>query len=97
VAYCSDYSNIAPTLAALRRVQAAVLDGSGWKTSFPSHQPMAQVIPIVKRLKNLKWIFFTHNGHLHVPHAELNRRVKQEGDRRFAIAYHSLRIRVQAR
>ena len=66
---------------------------SGWNTSFPSHQPMAQVIPIVKRLQNLKRFYFTHNGHTHVPHAELDRWVKREGDRRFAIAYHGLRIR----
>lgn len=94
LAYFSDYADLGAALPSLRRGRAAVLDGSGWNTAFPSHQPMAEVIPILRRLRNLDRIFFTHNGHLHVPRRELDRRVKAEGDRRFAIAFHGLRVRI---
>jgi hypothetical protein len=96
LAYFSDYSEIGPALSALRRARVAVLDGSGWQRSFPSHEPMARVIPIVKRLRNLRLVLFTHVGHTGLPHAELQRRARALGDRRFRIAYHGLRLRIVA-
>ncbi|HEV2281493.1 MAG TPA: MBL fold metallo-hydrolase [bacterium] len=95
LAYFSDYSRIGPALSALRRARIAVLDGSGWRRTFPSHQPMVDVIPIVKRLHNLRRVLFTHVGHCGLPHAELERRTRALGDDRFGIAYHGLRLTVR--
>jgi phosphoribosyl 1,2-cyclic phosphodiesterase len=97
LAYFSDYSDIGPALPALRRASVAVLDGSGWQRSFPSHQPMAAVIPIVKRLRNLRRVLFTHVGHTGLSHVELERRAFALGDRRFRIAYHGLRLHISPR
>lgn len=94
VAYFADYSDIKGALPALRKAKVAILDGSGWDRTFPSHQPMLQVIPIIKKLKNLKAIYFTHNGHSHIPHHKLRQMVRELGDRRFMIAYHGLAIKV---
>ena len=95
LAYFSDYSEIDPALFALRRARIAVLDGSGWRRTFPSHQPMVDVIPIVKRLRNLRRVLFTHVGHSGLRHVELERRARALGDRRFGVAYHGLRFNVR--
>jgi phosphoribosyl 1,2-cyclic phosphodiesterase len=95
LAYFSDYSEIGPALPALRRARVAVLDGSGWRRTFSSHQPMVDVIPMVKRLRNLRRVLFTHVGHSGLPHAELERQTRTLGDPRFGIAYHGLRLRVR--
>jgi hypothetical protein len=95
LAYFSDYSEIGPALPALRRARVAVLDGSGWRRTFPSHQPMVKVIPTVKRLRNLRRVLFTHVGHSGLPHGELERQTRTLGDRRFGIAYHALRLTVR--
>jgi phosphoribosyl 1,2-cyclic phosphodiesterase len=95
LAYFSDYADVRYALPALRRAQVAVLDGSGWTTAFPTHQPMAEAIAIVKPLANLRRIFFTHVGHTGIPHAELERRARSLGDHRVAIAYHGLRVRIR--
>jgi beta-lactamase family protein len=95
LAYFSDYSDIRHALPALRRARVAVLDGSGWGRTFPTHQPMMEVIPIVKTLPNLTRIFFTHVGHTGMSHAELERQTRALGDRRFAIAHHGLKIRIR--
>lgn len=94
VAYLSDYADIRPGLPALRKAEMAILDGSGWTRSFPSHQPMVQVIPVVARISRLRRIFFTHNGHTRLRHATLQREIRCLGDRRFAIAYHGLQVEV---
>lgn len=92
LAYFSDYADIRPALPALKRAHIAVLDGSGWEQAFPTHQPMVEVIPIVKQLSNLKTIYFTHVGHTHFPHFKLERKTKKLGDERFGIAFHGLKI-----
>lgn len=97
LAYFSDCRKIDRALPALRRARVAILDGSGWQRSFPSHQPMADVIPIVKRLRNLRRVLFTHVGHSRLPHAELERRACALGGARFGIAYHGLRLRIRSR
>lgn len=94
LAYFSDYADIRPALPALKKAKVAVLDGSGWHQAFPTHQPMAKVIPIVKKFSNLKAIYFTHVGHTGLPHFELERKTKELGDDRFHIAYHGLRLEV---
>jgi phosphoribosyl 1,2-cyclic phosphodiesterase len=94
LAYFSDYSDIRSAIPALRRARVAVLDGSGWARTFPTHQPMVQVIPIVKALANLRRILFTHVGHTGMTHAELERQTRALGDQRFAIAYHGLQLRI---
>jgi hypothetical protein len=58
---------------------------------------MAAVIPIVKRLRNLRRVVFTHVGHTGLSHEELERRALALGDRRFRIAYHGLRMRISPR
>jgi phosphoribosyl 1,2-cyclic phosphodiesterase len=97
LAYFSDYRLIDPALPALRRARVAVLDGSGWRRTFPSHQPMVDVIPMVKPLRNLRRVLFTHIGHSHLPYAELERRMRALGDARFGIAYHGLRVVMRSR
>jgi phosphoribosyl 1,2-cyclic phosphodiesterase len=95
LAYFSDYRDITPALPALGRARIAVLDGSGWQRTFPSHEAMAAVIPAVKSLRNLRRVLFTHVGHSHMPHADLERCTRALGDGRFGIAYHGLRLAVR--
>jgi phosphoribosyl 1,2-cyclic phosphodiesterase len=95
VAYFSDYSSLRGVLPALRRARIAILDGSGWKRTFPTHEPMVEVIPMVKALPNLTRVLFTHIGHTGMPHAALERQTRALGDRRFGIAYHGLRLAVR--
>jgi phosphoribosyl 1,2-cyclic phosphodiesterase len=95
LAYFSDYSSLRGVVPALRRARIAVLDGSGWQRTFPTHQPMVEVIPVVKALPNLTRILFTHVGHMGMPHAALERQTRALGDRRFGIAYHGLRLTVR--
>lgn len=97
LAYFSDYCKIDPALPALRRARVAVLDGSGWRRSFPSHQPMVEVIPIVRRLRNLRRVLFTHVGHSRLPYVELERQTRALSDHRFGIAYHGLRLSIRPR
>lgn len=92
LAYFSDYADIRPALPALKRAKVAILDGSGWGKAFPTHQPMAEVIPIVKTLSNLQAIYFTHVGHTHLPHTALEQKTRELGDDRFQIAYHGRRL-----
>lgn len=92
--YCTDYSEIKPLLPGLRKAKVAILDGSGWQRTFPSHQPINKVIPLLKPFKNLKTIYFSHNGHSHIPHHKLKQMVRELGDQRFMIAYHGLAIKV---
>ena len=92
LAYFSDYSDIRAALPALRRANIAILDGSGWEQAFPTHQPMKEVIPVVKAHTNLEAIYFTHVGHTRLTHMELERKTKNLGDDRFHIAYHGLKL-----
>ena len=71
------------------------MDGSGWARTYPTHQAMVRVIPIVKALPSLARIFFTHVGHTGMSHVELEKQTRALGDRRFAIAYHGLRIQIR--
>ncbi|KKQ90450.1 MAG: PhnP protein [Berkelbacteria bacterium GW2011_GWA1_39_10] len=78
----------------LQDVKVAILDGSMLSRTFGGHLAVNEIIALAKPLKNLKKIYFTHNGHTHKPHKELQKLIRQMGDKRFEIAFDGLEIKV---
>lgn len=94
VAYIPDSSSLDLAVKYLGEVQYAVLDGSIFERSFGGHLAMKDTIAITKQLKNLKKIYFTHNGHTHRPHKEMLKLVQSIADKRFFLAYDGLEISI---
>lgn len=90
--YNPDTHNLGSAIETLKKVEVAILDGSGWQHTFPSHQPMVDIIRITKPLRNLKIIYFTHNGHTHLPHRQMVKLVRQYGDNRYDLAFDGLEL-----
>lgn len=92
VVYLPDCSALKPLTKYLKEVKIAILDGSMLSRPFGGHQPIVEQITICKPLKNLKKIYFTHNGHTNLPHQELEQKLQQIGDRRFFVAFDGLEL-----
>lgn len=92
--YISDTSRLHRALPYLKKASVAILDGSGWDRVFPTHETMTRQIKLIKPLPNLKKIYFTHNGHTHLPHRKMAKMVQKFGDKRFSIAYDGLKLRI---
>lgn len=76
----------------LKESKVAILDGSVINRSFAGHLAINEIINQTKILKNLKKIYFSHNGHTHYPHKEMVKTVKALGGDRFGLAYDDLEI-----
>ncbi len=94
ICYISDTKNLKRSVKYLRQAKIAVIDGSGWETTYPSHITIKEAIPVLKPLKNLQKIYFTHNGHTHIPHRKLVQKIRRLADKRFDVAYDGLKIEV---
>lgn len=93
IAYIPDSSSLDLAVKYLQDVKIAILDGSMLGRPFGGHLSMNDIIATVKPFKNLKKIYFTHNGHTRKSHKEMSAIVQKLGDKRFALAYDGLEIK----
>jgi len=92
VIYCPDIRRIPSNLKSiLRKGKLIIFDGSCWNIDFGYHLAMTKSIPILKTFPAKK-IYFTHNGHTHIPHYKLEIEIQKIGDDRFHLAYDGLKI-----
>ena len=90
--YIQDILDTGPILPALKKVKIVAVDGSVFARDFGGHQAMVKTIKSLKSLRNLKSVYFTHNGHTHVPHKEMEKKVQDLGGKKFKLAYDNLII-----
>lgn len=94
VAYIPDSLSLNLAEKYLQEVKIAILDGSMLGRAFGGHLSINEIIATVRPYKNLKKIYFTHNGHTRKTHKEMTAIVQKLGDKRFALAYDGLEIKV---
>lgn len=94
VAYIPDSLSLDLAVKYLQDVQIAILDGSMVGRAFGGHMAINEIIATVKPFKNLKKIYFTHNGHTRKTHKEMVELVQRLGDKRFTLAYDGLEIKI---
>lgn len=92
VIYIPDVSNLDWAQKYLKESKTAILDGSVLNRSFGGHASINQIINETKGLRNLRRIYFTHNGHTHLSHKEMVKTVKALGDDRYTLAYDGLEL-----
>lgn len=90
--YIPDSASLEQAMKYLSEAKYAILDGSCLGRSFGGHVSINEIIATVKPLKNLKKIYFTHNGHTRKTHKEMQKLVRELGDSRFHIAYDGLEL-----
>ena len=93
VIYIPDSFSLELATKYLQEVKIAILDGSMLGRAFGGHMAINEIIAIVKPFKNLKKIYFTHNGHTRKTHKEMVKLVQKLGDKRFTLAYDGLEIK----
>ena len=89
-----DSSSLDLAIKYLQEANIAILDGSVLGRSFGGHLAINEIVADVKPLKNLKKIYFTHNGHTHKTHQEMVKLVQSLGDARFTLAYDGLELKI---
>jgi len=94
IAYIPDSLSLNLAEKYLKEVKVAILDGSMLGRTFGGHLSINEIIAIVKPFKNLKKIYFTHNGHTRKTHKEMTAIVQKLGDKRFIMAYDKLEIKI---
>ena len=94
IVYISDSSSLDLAIKYLQEANIAILDGSVLGRSFGGHLAINEIVADVKPLKNLKKIYFTHNGHTHKTHQEMVKLVQSLGDARFTLAYDGLELKI---
>ncbi len=92
--YIPDSSSLNLATKYLKEVDLAILDGSMLGRSFGGHLSINDIITVTNPLKNLKRVYFTHNGHTRKTHKEMIKIVQQIGDKRFQIAYDGLELKI---
>lgn len=95
IAYIPDSASLDTAQKYLREVTTAILDGSVFDRSFGGHLSVKDIVATVKPFKNLKKIYFTHNGHTKKTHREMVQLVQALGDKRFTLAYDGLELKIQ--
>jgi phosphoribosyl 1,2-cyclic phosphate phosphodiesterase len=93
LAYIPDSLSLNSAKKYLQEVKIAILDGSMLGRTFGGHLSINEIIALVKPYKNLKKIYFTHNGHTRKTHKEMVELVQKLGDKRFTLAYDGLEIK----
>ena len=94
VIYIPDLSDLDWAMKYLIESKTAILDGSVVNRNFGGHMALNEIIKQVKPLRNLRKIYFTHNGHTHQTHKEMTKLVKTLGDERFSLAYDGLELKI---
>lgn len=94
VVYIPDLADLEWAMKYLEESKIAILDGSVLNRNFGGHLALNEIINQVKPLRNLRKIYFTHNGHTHQTHKEMTKLVKTLGDERFSLAFDGLELKV---
>lgn len=94
VVYIPDSASLDLTIKYLQEVKVAILDGSVFNRSFGGHLAIKEIVAITKPFRNLKKIYFTHNGHTQKPHRKMVKLVQSLGDQRYTLAYDGLEIKI---
>lgn len=94
VIYIPDSLSLDVAESYLKDAKVAILDGSMLGRAFGGHMSINEIIAKVKPYSNLRKIYFTHNGHTKKTYQEMTELVQKLGDKRFAIAYDKLEIKV---
>jgi ribonuclease BN (tRNA processing enzyme) len=89
--YLLDLSN---AIKYLNEAKIAILDGSVFSRTFGGHMAMIEQIGITKDIRNLRKIYFTHNGHTHKTFKEMTKLIHEVGDSRYSLAYDGLEIKI---
>lgn len=92
--YIPDSASLDLATKYLQEASMAILDGSVLGRSFGGHLAVNEIIAITKSFKNLKKVYFTHNGHTRKTHQEMVKLVQQLGDPRFTLAYDGLELKI---
>lgn len=92
--YIPDYADLNWAMPYLRNAKVIILDGSVLGRNFGGHLSINETIAMTKNLKNLNKIYFTHNGHTHRTHSQMQKLVHEIGDSSYVIAYDGLEIEV---
>lgn len=92
--YIPDYADLDWAMPYLKNTKVAILDGSVLGRNFGGHLSINESVALTKPLKNLKKIYFTHNGHTHRTHNQMQKLVHEIGDSSYVIAYDGLEIEV---
>lgn len=92
--YIPDYADLNWAMPYLKNAKVAILDGSVLGRNFGGHLSINETVAMTKNLKNLDKIYFTHNGHTHRKHSQMQKLVHEIGDSSFVIAYDRLEIEV---
>lgn len=94
VTYIPDYSDLDWAVKYLKDSQIAILDGSVIGRNFCGHLSVNESVALTKPLRNLKKIYFTHNGHTHRTHVQMQKLVHEIGDSSYFIAYDGLELEI---
>lgn len=92
--YIPDFEGLTLAEKYLKETKIAVLDGSLLNRSFDGHMSINAIIAATKNLKNLRKIYFTHNGHTKIPHKDLSKIIKALGDDRYFLAYDGMELKI---
>lgn len=94
VIYIPDVSNLDCATKYLKESKIAILDGSVLNRSTLGHLAINEIIVQTKNMRNLRKIYFSHNGHTKMTHKEMVKIVKALGDERYSLAYDGLELTV---
>lgn len=94
IVYIPDVADLDWAIKYLKESRILIIDGSVLGRSMSGHISINEIIGQTKPLKNLKKIYFTHNGHTRRTHKEMTNLVQRIGDKRYHIAYDGLEIKV---
>jgi len=92
--YIPDIADLDWALKYIAESKTAILDGSVMGRNFGGHLSINEIIAQTKNLKNLKYIYFTHNGHTRKTHIEIQKLIQILGDKRYKIAFDGLEIKI---
>lgn len=92
--YIPDYADLDWAMPYLKNTKIAILDGSVLGRNFGGHLSINETVAMTKPLKDLKKIYFTHNGHTRRSHSQMQKLVHEIGNSSYVIAYDGLEIEV---
>lgn len=92
--YIPDSASLSLAVKYLQEAKIAILDGSNFGSSSGGHLSVNEIIAQIKPYKNLKKVYFTHNGHNGKNFKELNSIIKNLGDERFSLAFDGLELKI---
>jgi len=94
VVYLPDTADLDNAKKYLKESKVAILDGSVLGRNFGGHLAINEIIGETREMKNLKKIYFIHNGHTHKTYKEMQKLVQSMGDNRYNVAFDGLEIEV---